>query len=67
MLDLLTQTTSVAILVSAVVFYVLGRFQGFKTGAILSAEITVDTLLQQGYLRYRITDDGEKQIIKLKE
>ena len=67
MLELLTYPTSIAILASGVIFYALGRWEGFKTGAILAAELTVDTLLQQGYLRYRVKDDGEKEIIKLKE
>lgn len=67
MLEWLTSTTSLAILTTAVVFYLFGQYTGVKTGAKLAADHTIDALVEQGYVKYRTLANGEIEIIKLKE
>jgi len=67
MIELLTSTTSIAILVSGVIFYLLGSRIGYKKGIVTSAETTVDILIENGYLKYRETQDGEKEFVKFEE
>ena len=67
MIELLTQPTSIAILVSGVIFYLLGSRSGYRRGLVDSAGVTVDILVDGGYLKYRETADGEKEFIKFKD
>lgn len=67
MLEAVTSVTSLAILSSAVVFYFFGRYTGVKTGARLAADITIDSLAEQGYVRYRRLRNGDIELIKLEE
>lgn len=67
MIDLLTMPTSIAILTSGVIFYVLGRWSGFASGAKTTAAITIDSLIEQGYLRWQKHDNGEIEIKKLED
>lgn len=67
MLESLTSVTSIAIITSAVVFYLFGRYTGVKTGARLAADFTIDSLAQQGYVRYRRLSNGDIELIKLED
>lgn len=67
MLEWLTSVTSLSILVSAVVFYIFGQYTGVKIGAKLAADFTIDSLAEQGYVKYRRLNNGDIELIKLRE
>lgn len=67
MLEWLTSTTSIAILASAAVFYLFGRYTGAKTGARVATDFTIDSLAQQGYVKYTRLDNGDIEIHKINE
>jgi hypothetical protein len=67
MLEWLTSATSLSILVSAAIFYIFGQYTGVKLGAKLAADFTIDSLAEQGYVKYRTLENGEIELIKIKE
>ena len=67
MIELLTQPTSIAVLVSGAIFYLMGNRTGYRKGLAKSADITVDILVNNGYLKYRETADGEKEFVKFED
>jgi hypothetical protein len=67
MVEALTSVTSLAILTSAAVFYTFGHYTGVRTGAKLAAEVTIDSLAREGYVKYRTLDNGDIELIKLEE
>lgn len=67
MLDLLTNTVSLAILVSGVVFYLFGKWRGVQYAARTCSDALLDLLIEDGYLRYKTLENGEIKILKLDE
>ena len=67
MVEVLTSVTSLAIITSAAIFYMFGRYTGVKTGAKLAADVTIDSLARGGYVKYRTLDNGDIKLIKLEE
>lgn len=57
----------VAFLITAVVFTVVGLWMGIGIGASRTATITIDHLIENGYLRYKTDEDGEIHILPLKD
>lgn len=44
-----------------------GYFLGFTSNATRIATITVDTLIKDGYIKYRMLPNGEYDILKINE
>lgn len=67
MIETIITPISLAILTSGVIFYMLGNYHGYKKSAKLMARVTIDMLVDEGYVRFRTLDNGEIEILKLNE
>lgn len=67
MIETIITPISLAILTSGVIFYTLGSWHGYKKSAKLMARVTIDMLVDEGYVRFRTLDNGKIEILKLNE
>ena len=67
MLDFINSPTSLAILVSGIVFTIFGHGLGFLWGYKWYSRLLIDSLTKEGYVRYRILDNGEIELLKINE
>ena len=52
------------LLATAAVFTVVGWYFGYKSNSKVAVEHTIDTLIEQGYIKSRKNADGSIEILK---
>jgi len=54
----------IVFIITAVVFTIIGYSMGYGTSTKLAVETTIDTLINEGYIKSRIKPNGQVELLK---
>ena len=55
------------LLVTAIIFTIIGWYWGFKSNSLNIIDVTIDGLIENGYIKTRTNENGELEILKYNE
>ena len=53
--------------VTAIIFTIIGWYWGFKSNSLNIIDVTIDGLIENGYIKTRTNENGELEILKYNE